>query len=134
MISPEMRQTLIQKAEEIALNSYSPYSEFKVGCALLTETNQIYTGTNVENASYGLSICAERSAVFSAVAKEGPGMRLKSVAITSVPRAHLTSPCGACRQVIAEFGKNIPVIFPNGSTYIDVPLEELLSYQFILSV
>jgi len=78
-MSPEMRQTLIQKAEEIALNSYSPYSEFKVSCALLTETNQIYTGTNVENASYGLSICAERSAVFSAVAKEGPGMGLKAL-------------------------------------------------------
>ncbi len=134
MISSEIRQTLIQKAEEVVHNSYSPYSQFKVGCALLTETNQIYTGTNVENASYGLTICAERNAVFSAVAKEGPNMRLKAVVITSLPHAHLTSPCGACRQVIAEFGKNIPVIFPNGTTYIDVCLEDLLPHQFVLSV
>jgi len=134
MISSDIRQNLIQKAEEAALNSYSPYSKFKVGCALLTEKNQIFTGTNVENASYGLSICAERNAIFSAVAQEGPSMRLKAVVITSIPNAHLTSPCGACRQVIAEFGKDIPIIFPNGSEYINVPLENLLPYQFIFSV
>lgn len=133
MISSEVRQTLIQHAEEVTQSSYSPYSHFRVGAAVLTETNKIYTGTNVENASYGLSICAERAAIFSAVAQEGPSLRLKAIVITSFPRAHPTSPCGACRQVIAEFSEKIPVIFVNGDSYMDVSSENILPHPFVLN-
>ena len=130
MISSETRILLIQKAEEIVNHAYAPYSKFHVGAALLTESGQIYVGCNVENASYGLTVCAERNAIFSAVAKEGPHMRLKAIAITSLPHA-IASPCGACRQVMSEFAKNIPVIFLNNDTYIDLSLEDLLPHNFI---
>lgn len=130
MISPETRLLLIQKAEEIVNHAYAPYSKFHVGAALLTEADQIYVGCNVENASYGLTICAERNAIFSAIAKEGPNMRLKAIAITSLPRA-VTSPCGACRQVMSEFAHNIPVIFANNTSYMAVSLENLLPHNFV---
>ncbi len=86
--------------------AYSPYSKFKVGAAILTESGNLYAGCNVENVSYGLSICAERTAITRAVASEGPTMKLREVFVAnrneqgnSIP----CSPCGACRQFIAEF-------------------------------
>ena len=102
-LSPQKRKDLIQAAENALKNAYEPYSKFKVGAAVLTEKNNIYTGCNVENASYGLTICAERNAIFSAVAHEGPAMRIKAMAISTLPAVALGSSCGACRQVIAEF-------------------------------
>lgn len=130
MISPKIRTLLIQKAEEIVKFAYAPYSKFHVGAALITESDQIYVGCNVENASYGLTICAERNAIFSAIANEGPQMRLKAFAITSLPHA-VASPCGACRQVMSEFCQDIPIIFSNSGTYMDLSLKNLLPHNFI---
>lgn len=92
---------LILLATAAADRAYSPYSEFNVGCALITSAEKIFTGCNVENASYGLTICAERNAIFHAVAEEGPGMKIQMLAVIAV--GHEFPPCGACRQVIAEF-------------------------------
>lgn len=92
---------LISIAAVAAEQAYSPYSKFKVGCALVTVRGNRFTGCNVENASYGLAVCAERNAVFHAVAGEGPAMKIASLAVVCV--GHEFPPCGACRQVIAEF-------------------------------
>lgn len=92
---------LLEQARRIAESAYSPYSEAKVGCALVTESGQIYLGCNVENASYGLTMCAERVAIGRAVAEEGPGMRWTRAAVVALGLEF--PPCGACRQVLAEF-------------------------------
>jgi cytidine deaminase len=92
---------LLALSEKAALKAYAPYSKFQVGCALETVNGQIYTGCNVENASYGLTICAERNAIFQAVAQEGAGMKVLRLAVVCL--GHEFPPCGACRQVIAEF-------------------------------
>ena len=91
---------LIKAAEKAMENSYSPYSNFKVGSALLTAKGGIYTGCNIENASYGATNCAERTAVFKAVS-EGERKFLKIAVVSSA--GDLTFPCGICRQVLAEF-------------------------------
>lgn len=93
---------LKQKAIQAASNAYAPYSKFKVGCALLTQSGNIYVGCNVENASYGLTICAERNAIAQAVNQEGQ-IKIQSLVVYT-PTATPTPPCGACRQVIHEFG------------------------------
>jgi len=106
MIDRLEEKALIQKAIEAKERSYSPYSKFPVGAALLTEEGRVFVGTNVENSSYGLSMCAERSAIVSAVSN---GYRkFRSIAIVS-DRKEPTSPCGACRQFMVEFG-NFEVI------------------------
>ncbi len=92
---------LLALAETAALQAYAPYSKFRVGCALQTLSGRIHTGCNVENASYGLTICAERNAVFQAVAQEGATMKVVRMAVVCL--GHEFPPCGACRQVIAEF-------------------------------
>lgn len=99
--SAETPIDLMPLAAEIAARAYAPFSGVKVGCALETTTGRIVTGCNVENASYGLTICAERNAVFRAVAEEGPSMRIARLAVIALD--HEFPPCGACRQVIAEF-------------------------------
>ncbi len=107
MNKKEYYQQLLEFAKEAAKNSYSPYSKFKVGAAVLCEDNRVFCGTNVENISYGLSICAERAAIFTAV---GNGCRkIKAVAIYN--KNGDISPCGACRQVIMEFAKDADVIY-----------------------
>jgi cytidine deaminase len=95
-----IRKELIRRAVEAKKTSYSPYSKFRVGAALLTSDGEIFSGCNVENASYGLAICAERNAVFQA-AFAGK-RKIVAVAVTSDEHSFLT-PCGACRQVISEF-------------------------------
>ncbi|MGB6975562.1 MAG: cytidine deaminase [Terracidiphilus sp.] len=103
---------LMAQAVEVAKNSYSKYSKFKVGAALKLSNGKIVTGTNVENKSYGLTICAERSAVVRAVAEYGPKIRVVAVAITNL-KGKDSSPCGACRQVLTEFTEpDAPVAFP----------------------
>jgi cytidine deaminase len=92
---------LLTLAHEAALRAYAPYSRFQVGCALETMAGRIHTGCNVENASYGLTICAERNAIFRAVAEEGPTVKIARLAVICL--GHEFPPCGACRQVIAEF-------------------------------
>lgn len=104
-------QELIDKAQAAYQQAYVPYSHYPVGSAALFSSGKIYSGCNVENASYGLTVCAERNAVFQAVAQ---GEReLQGIAI-AVPTNDFPSPCGACRQVIREFAVECPVILING--------------------
>src|SRR5690606_28243318 len=93
---------LLRRARAAARRAYSPYSGFNVGAALLTARGNIYVGCNVENASYGLTLCAERNAIRAAVAAEGAAVRLVSL-VVAVAARDAFPPCGACRQVIAEF-------------------------------
>ena len=88
---------LLDLARQAALNSYSPYSGFRVGAALLLSNGQVITGTNVENVSYGLTICAERSALVAAVSQFGPSIRVEAVAVANLNNA-ASPPCGACRR------------------------------------
>ena len=99
--------SLLQAAAQVAKKAHAPYSKFNVGSALLLNDGSILTGCNVENASYGLTICAERNAIFAAVAQGHK--KFKAIAIVASGTA-IPYPCGACRQVLAEFGKsNMPV-------------------------
>ncbi len=92
------------KAKEAAQKAYAPYSKFRVGCALLTKSGNIYIGCNVENASYGLTTCAERSAIANAIASEG-AIEIEELVVYT-PTEKTTPPCGACRQVIYEFTRH----------------------------
>src|ERR1700729_1606645 len=94
--------SLVEAAANAAQSAYAPYSNFRVGAALLLDDGSIVTGCNVENMSYGLTICAERSAIVRAVSERGPGVRVKAVAVTNLNNA-ASPPCGACRQVLHEF-------------------------------
>ena len=115
-------------AIEASKKAYCPYSRFPVGAAVLTADGQIFAGCNVENASFGLTICAERNAVFQAVAK-GHGKLRVVVIFTPTPTA--TAPCGACRQVINEFGPDAEVIsICAGNQVIRRSLGELLPEAF----
>ena len=111
--------------------AYAPYSNFRVGCAVLTESGKVYTGSNVENASYGLTICAERSAISAAVSAEGPAMRLRAVVVLNAQGAPC-SPCGACRQVIFEFGQQATVIYQGSTDLAEATAEQLLPAGFQL--
>ena len=100
-----LKQQLLTAAIDVRRQAYAPYSKFLVGAALLTDDDQIVTGCNVENASYGLTICAERNAVFAAVAS---GHRqFQAIALATVGGV---TPCGACRQVLAEFCDDLPIL------------------------
>ena len=100
--------SLVDAAIAVRGNAYAPYSNFLVGAAvLMTDGETIITGCNVENASYGLSICAERNALCQAVAQFGPESSIAAIAVAATP---LATPCGACRQFIAEFGLDILLI------------------------
>lgn len=102
-------QELLQKAFEAQQHSYSPYSNFKVGAALLTKSGRIFLGTNIENASYGLAVCAERNAVFKAVF-DGE-MEFRKIAVVGGDGNDFCMPCGACRQVLVEFASELKWIF-----------------------
>jgi len=106
-IDKKTKSALIQAAKDVSLKAYAPYSRFPVGAAVLTENGDIFAGCNVENASLGLTICAERNAIFNAVAN---GRRKIRAIIVFTPTDKPASPCGACRQVISEFGQNTEVI------------------------
>lgn len=126
------RDRLIQAAQTAMQHAYAPYSKFKVGAALLTANGEIFSGCNVENASYGLTNCAERTAIFSAIAKSGPGLVIQAIAVTNdqgVP----CSPCGACRQVIYEFGPDAIVIFQSATGRKESPITQLLPEGFRFS-
>jgi cytidine deaminase len=92
---------LVKVAASVREQAYAPYSKFKVGCAVLTESNKMYTGINIENVSYGATNCAERTAIFKAVS-EG-SRKIKTIAIAS-DSSDIIFPCGICRQVMVEFG------------------------------
>jgi cytidine deaminase len=102
-----------------------------VGAAVLTEAGAVFTGCNVENASYGLTNCAERTAIFAAVAAEGAGMRIRALAVWSRPERPC-SPCGACRQVILEFGPDATVVFPGPRGARAMRAADLLPAGFVL--
>ena len=126
----ESLEELVEEARKAALHSYSPYSGFRVGAALRLASGEVVTGTNVENVSYGLTICAERSALVRAVAQFGPDVRIAAAAIVNLNDAP-SPPCGACRQVLAEFmDPEAPVSFPANRSgviaSITLPVRELL--------
>jgi len=115
-------------ARRAAAKAYAPYSKFRVGAAVLTGSGRVYAGTNVENASYGLCNCAERTAIFSAVAA---GAKKISCVVVYTPTKTATAPCGACRQVISEFGPTARVIsICNGREQVDVTIDALLPGAF----
>jgi cytidine deaminase len=107
--TPAQLKKLAAAAKKASGHAYAPYSRFQVGAAILTSTGRIYAGCNVENASYGLTNCAERTAIFSAIAAGEKNLRLKCVVVYT-PTKGATAPCGACRQVIHEFGPDARVV------------------------
>lgn len=122
-----IKKELISKALAAKERAYVPYSNFHVGAAVLTEDNEIFTGCNIEIASYSPTICAERTAIFKAVS-EGH-KKIKAIAV--VGDASHTFPCGVCRQVIREFGSDATVIVANSENdYKEFSLEELLPNSF----
>ena len=106
-VDDETLRSLIDAARRASEAAYCPYSRFRVGAAVLGEDGAIVGGCNVENASYGLTICAERNAIFAAVAK---GLTRIRAVVVFTPTATPTAPCGACRQVIHEFGPGAEII------------------------
>ena len=121
---------LLAAARKAAQNAYAPYSKFRVGSALLLTNGQVVTGANVENESYGLTICAERSALVSAVSQFGPGIRVAAVAVANLNDA-ASPPCGACRQVLAEFVlPDAPVMFPAADGMRTMAFSELMPVAF----
>lgn len=103
---------MLEAAQTAAARAYAPFSNFRVGAAILTQGGEVFTGCNVENSSYGLTNCAERTAIFSAVAAGALNAERELVAVAVVnPEGALCSPCGACRQVIFEFGPEAVVIY-----------------------
>lgn len=111
MLDMSKYNELLNLAVESAKNAYAPYSKFQVGAAVLYEDGKIYKGCNVENASYGLSLCAERNAISCAVT-DGNKSKIVAIAIVS-PNSKLCYPCGACRQWISEFADSAEIILEN---------------------
>jgi cytidine deaminase len=130
-VSNEDRAKLLALAKSALTRAYAPYSKFKVGAAVLTETGNFYSGCNVENSSYGLTNCAERTAIFSAVACEGPRMRIRAVAVWTNPEVPC-APCGACRQVIFEFGADAIILFQGATGLSEMRASEMLPKGFTL--
>jgi cytidine deaminase len=127
----ELREWLLESARAVMKNAYAPYSHFSVGAALLTAHGDLFSGCNVENASYGLTNCAERTAIFSAVAGVGAKIDIQAIAIVN-DRSVPCSPCGACRQVIYEFGPRATVFFLGAKGWKQLPITSLLPEGFRL--
>ncbi len=119
---------LMDAAREAAEKAYAPYSRFQVGAAILTEGGAVHAGCNVENASYGLSICAERNAATTMVSADPDDRKIRSVAVFS-PNASPCFPCGACRQWLREFGCE-EVVVEDASGLRRYPFEEILPNSF----
>lgn len=128
-VTPEDWTRLITAADDVLEHAYAPYSRFRVGAALLTGSGGIYAGCNVENLSYGLTCCAERAAVAAAVAALGAGVSLRAVVVRSDPEQPC-SPCGACRQVLFEFGPDALVRFRGEEGMVTRHVRELLPDAF----
>ena len=122
-------ENLIEKAKAAANNAYAPYSNFKVGACVLFESGNTYIGCNVENASYGLSLCAERNAIATAIVN-GENSKLVAIAIFSPMQAKCV-PCGACRQWLYEFSKDTVVVLENDNkNLLHYSIQELLPLGF----
>jgi cytidine deaminase len=132
-LSPQERESLLAAARQALKRAHAPYSNFHVGAAVLTVQGEIFSGCNVENASYGLTNCAERSAIFTAVqGTKSDKLKIRAVAVVNgndVP----CSPCGACRQVIAEFGRDAVIIFQGQKDFVEMSIQDLLPESFRLS-
>jgi cytidine deaminase len=127
-LGPTIVRELHQVARIAASHAYVPYSHFHVGAAVLDEEGRLYSGCNVENASFGLTMCAERNAI-GAAATEG-AHRLKAVAIYT-PTQSLTPPCGACRQVMIEFGRHLEIhLFNSEGAHLVFPITQMLPAGF----
>lgn len=127
-ISDAQLSALKAAAKAASQHAYAPYSEFSVGAAVLSETGEIFAGCNVENASYGLTICGERNAVFASVAA---GHRRLVACAIYVPGEEVAAPCGACRQVLREFGPTMHVITTSGGgKELRSTLDVLLPHSF----
>ncbi len=128
MLSEDARRQLVQAAIDSRRAAYAPYSRFAVGCAIIGKSGEVFTGVNVENASYGLTICAERAAVFNAVTH---GVReFEALAIATAGQA---TPCGACRQVLAEFADELVILLVDADQPDDVretSLSDLFPIRF----
>ncbi len=130
-LQPNAAAKLLRSATKAMKNAYAPYSTFRVGAAILLSNGKIFSGCNVENASYGMTNCAERTAIFSAVAQLGPKIEIRAVAVVNdqgVPCA----PCGACRQVIYEFGPDATIFFQGANGPKQAHITELLPEGFRL--
>ena len=130
-VSNKQNQRLLSAARKAMKHAYAPYSQFKVGAAMLTSKGEVFSGCNVENASYGLSNCAERTAIFAAIAESGPELDIRAIAVVNdqgVP----CSPCGACRQVIYEFGPEATVYFQSANGWKESHITQLLPEGFRL--
>jgi cytidine deaminase len=124
------QKSLLEAARAAATRAYAPYSNFPVGAALLTRDGSIFSGSNIENASYGLTICAECAAAAAAVSA---GHREIIAVAVSAPRMHGTSPCGACRQVLNEFRPvtgEMVVLLDDGLEGLPHAIDELLPMAF----
>ena len=130
-ISAATRKKLEQAANKVMRRAHAPYSKFRVGAAILLADGKIFAGCNVENASYGLCNCAERTAIFSAVAALGPRIEVSAVAVTN-DQGVACSPCGACRQVIYEFGPDATIFFQGSNGPKQAHITELLPEGFRL--
>jgi cytidine deaminase len=130
-LQPNAATQLLRSATKAMKNAYAPYSKFRVGAAILLSNGKIFSGCNVENASYGMTNCAERTAIFSAVALLGPKIAIRAVSVVNdqgVP----CSPCGACRQVIYEFGPDATIFFQGVDGPKQAHITELLPEGFRL--
>jgi cytidine deaminase len=126
----EQAALLIEAARTAAQQAYAPYSGFRVGAALLLKDGSVVTGANIENASYGLTLCAERSAVARAVNELGPAIRIHAIAVANLNSAP-SAPCGACRQVLAEFAApDAWIAFPFGDKLEIRRFADLLPFPF----
>ncbi len=123
------KEFLIKKAKQVSEKAYAPYSGFKVGAALLTKSGKVFTGCNVENSSYGLSNCAERTAVFKAISE---GKMDFSELVIYVDSDILFTPCGACRQVLGEFSSDLKITIISNKDRLETTITELLPYKFHL--
>ena len=128
---PALRKKLEQAAVKVMKNAHAPYSKFHVGAAILLTNGKIFSGCNVENASYGMTNCAERTAIFSAVAQLGPKIEIQAVAVAN-DHGVACSPCGACRQVIYEFGPDATIFFQGATGPKQAHITELLPEGFRL--
>lgn len=130
MLADSDRQRLLEAAREASARAYCPYSKFPVGAAVLSGGGNIYAGCNVENASYGLTICAERNAVFQLVASGESPILVRAV-LVHTPTSTPTAPCGACRQVLNEFGPSCDVLCVcDGPDELLLKLDQLLPTAF----
>jgi cytidine deaminase len=121
-------ESLIEQTIKAFENAYAPFSKFRVGATVVTKSGKIYTGCNIESASYGLTVCAERVAIWKAVSE---GEREFAMVCVVADTEELTPPCGVCRQIIWEFCEDIPIVFANlHGKYEVLQMKDLLPRAF----